>query len=167
VGIYVNKIDLENAITPRTVLQCYDDLRNGNCNEDALNLNIDRAEAMAESYLEPENVVPLATPTLQPGSVQPVGAQKPVDRLVKNAVLLYLIAYTYERHSEYAKTYGTTIAKNISTANEMMLRIQQGTQRLPDTNVNAPPKNVGGFTYSDADNMFIGSTNDVPNMGDL
>lgn len=166
-GNYVDQGDLENAITPRAVLEIYDDTKTRTINKTALDANIDRAESMVDSYLEPEQRVPLADAVLQPGSVQPVGVKKPVDRLVKNAALLFLIVYSYERHSEYAKVYGKTIEKNTTAAEALCLRIQQGTQRLPDTNPTAPPKNVGGFTFSDAHNMFIGECNGAPNSGDL
>lgn len=165
-GQYISQADLESALSPATVLAIYNDLQNRQVSQVALNAVIDRAEGMVDSYLVNENVLPLPTPVLQPGAVAPPAGQSPVDRVLKNAALQFAVAYSYQRHSEYAKIYQITIAGLLSSADAMMKRIQSGTQALPDTAQTSPAENSGGHTYDDSNRMFVTGSDGTNNGGD-
>lgn len=142
-GKWITKKDLELAISPNSVRAIYDDDGDGKADDVAVDAVIDRAEGMAESFVIQENGEEIPPAVLDPRSVQPGVVGRPVDRLFKNLCLQFAIVYSFQRHSEYAKTYGKQLEKWDEQAVALGRRIQQATQVLPDTAKASPPKNVG------------------------
>lgn len=138
----ITQRDLENAITRETLIQCADDDRDGEPDFRVVARIIEDAEAYAESFL--------------PGYYDR-SDRKQTDRLYKLALVELAQSYTLRRHPEYAKTFGKdgrvdTLKKS---ATDMLQRIQQGTQRLPDVEASKGPKNSGVFLDSSGPRTII------------
>lgn len=145
-GKYISQADGESALSAQTVAQLYvDDASSGVVNVQAITDNIDRAEGEVDSFLLGVTVESLSTIT---------GA----DRLLRGCALDFFVAFSFERHPEYARTFGDNprASPQYTRAKERMLRIQAATQRLPDQTKGAnPPRNVGGIVRSDGPRMMI------------
>lgn len=91
---YVTQADLESRIGTATARICWDDGGTGFPLAVALSGGITQACAKVDAKLARLRVSPL-----------PV-IQVPVPAMIKEAALLFLVAYTYQRRPEYARRYG-------------------------------------------------------------
>ncbi len=142
-GQYIEQVNLERALSPKTVLAIFDDApAKGRVNQEALAEVIERAEAEVDSWL-----VGIYT--------QPIAA--PFDRLLKHAALDYAVAFSFERHPEYVRTFGEDQrAQRWKRANDRMMRIRDGLQRLPDQpRAATAPKNSGALIYDKSARVMI------------
>jgi phage gp36-like protein len=159
-GRYVSSDDLRDRLNPTTYLAIFDDDNAGEGSANPVQLVIDSAEGEVDSYLITENALPL--PALTGGKT---------DRLVKLCALDFAQALSYERHPEYARTFGED-AKKMSIwkrASERMGRIQAARQQLPDVVEQAGPKpaNVGGIVYDSGPRTITNSLDGTDNGGDF
>jgi hypothetical protein len=148
---YIFQADLENALSVPTVLAIFDD-GSGTVNASAINAVIDRAEAEVDSYL-PSNY--------------PAGTPAPSDRLLKHAALEFAVCFSMEKHPEYVRNFGEEPRTNprYTRARQLMQRIVDGVQRLPDTPTK--PRNVGGVVYSAGPRTIIDNIDGSSNLGDF
>lgn len=154
---YVTKDDLEGALSPPTVTALFDDDGAGVPNETAVQTVLNRASRRVDSYLARVYVGPF-----------PV-TQTPVPETIKEAALEFAIAFSFERHPEYVHTYGETYrgASRYKRACEIMDRICQGQQEIPDWNLQPKPRNVGGIIISTGPRTIIDGPNGENNGGDF
>lgn len=154
---YLVQDDLESALSPSTVLALYDDENKGVVNQTALNAVLTRASRWVDSYLARVYVGPF-----------PV-SQLPVPEIIKDAAIEFAIAFSFERHPEYVQTYGEQYraGTRFKRACEMMDRICQGQQEIPDWNLQPKPRNVGGIITSAGPRTIIDSPDGSVNGGDF
>jgi hypothetical protein len=158
VGTYLTQTLLERAISPRTVLALYDDDDDGTADADAIELNIDRAEGEVDSRLLGFGPMPLTNPA---------------DRLAMQAALEFLIAFSFERHPEYVRTFGEGNRLHYDRAVARCDRIQAARQRLPDNNAEAAKGeggttyNIGGIVIDDGPRTMVTSADGTKNSGDF
>lgn len=146
---YINQLALENALSPKTVLAIYDDdPPTGAVNATAIADVIDRAEAEVDSWLVGVYVDPATA-----------------DRMLKHAALDYAVAFSFERHPEYVRTFGEEKrAERWRRANDRMARIRSGLQRLPDQpSPITAPKNSGGVVYDHGPRLMVDSSDGAEN----
>ncbi len=131
-GKYLVQKDLENKLSPDTIAKIFGDGDNGEINADAVDAVIDDAEAEAESFLVGFVELPL---------------KDPHDRLMKLACRDFAMAFSFERHPEYVRSFGEEKrAERWKRGIDRMLRIQKAMQRLSDNEAAkaGPPADVGG-----------------------
>lgn len=155
--LYVTQEDLENALSPPTVTALFDDAGLGVPSVGALTGVLERASRRVDSYLARVYVGPF-----------PV-TQTPVPMVIKDAALEFAIAFSFERHPEYVHTYGETYrgASRYKRACEMMDRLCQGQQEIPDWVLQPKPRNVGGIITSAGPRTIINSPDGTNNGGDF
>jgi hypothetical protein len=159
-GVYITQTDLENALSARTIQAIYqDDPDSPTINAVAVEAVIDRAEAMVDSALLGFQIMPLVNPA---------------DRLAKAAALEFAIAFSFERHPEYVRSFGEEARKERwERAQNLLDRIQTGLRRLPDNNATATvgagskQKNVGGIVTDGSRRVVISSADGTWNGGDF
>jgi hypothetical protein len=137
VAFYIAQSDLENATSPQTVLACFDD-GSGQINQNALNSVLARACGQVDSYLARVFKPPF-----------PV-VQAPAPQMIQTAATDFAVAYMFERHPEYVKTYSEKRAELWKRASAMMERICDGLQELPDYTAQPKQRNIGGPIYTPA-----------------
>lgn len=159
-GNYLVQKDLENALSARTIQAIFqDDPDDAAINADAVESVIDRAEAMVDAALL---------------GFQPMPLTNPADRLVKAAALEFAIAFSFERHPEYVRSFNEEQrAGRWKRAQDLLDMIQAAQRRLPDNNAQliegggSPQKNVVGLLYDGSRRMVIDSADGTHNGGDL
>ncbi len=157
-GQYLTQTHLEKAISARTVLAIYDDDDDGIADADAIEFNIERAEGEVDSRLL--GFVPMPITNLD-------------DRLVRQASLEFLIAFSFERHPEYVRTFGEGNRLHYDRAVARCERIQSARQRLPDNNETATiakggvTYNVGGLITNSGPRTMIDNPDGTQNSGDF
>lgn len=153
-GKYINQIDLENALSSATIIQLFDDDDDGVADADAVASVIDRAEAEVESWMIGDYSFPLNVPT---------------DRLLKHSALDYAVAFSFERHPEYVRTFGENPRghERYKRAMERMQRIQSAQQKLPDETVTQTPRNVGGIATDPGPRIMVTGMDGMSNGGDF
>lgn len=150
-GTYISQTDLENALSPETMLALFDDTNTRVVSTTAVAAVIARAEAMVRSFLIGFYGMPLA---------------QSVDELVKHAALEYAVAYSYERNPDYMREFKLELAAKdrADRADKLMLRIQAAIQKLPDQpNPTTAPKNVGGVVLDTGPRLSIPSADGTDN----
>lgn len=132
---------LEAALTPATVVTIYDDNKDGVADDTPLAANIKRASAQVRSYL--------------PGHYNPTGAGVADDELLQAAATDFLVAYSFERHPEYVRTFGEEKrAERWKRAEAMCERIKSGVQRpVRVEEVQGVSKTVGGYVVETGPRM--------------
>lgn len=155
--LYADQTDLEGSLSPATVLSLYDDDGLGVVNSQNILKVLNRASRRVDSYLARVYVGPF-----------PV-TQTPVPEAIKEAALEFSIAFSFERHPEYVHTYGETYrgASRYKRALEIMDRICQGQQEIPDWTLQPKPRNVGGVIVSSGPRTIIDGPNGENNGGDF
>lgn len=157
-GIWLNQIDIENALTPSVVLALFDDGNTGSVNGTAIAACIDTGEQEVLSWLIDEyGPAPLSAA---------VQAQLAADPALKYAALDYVKAVCFDRHPEYPQ--GATDAKErkwrYERADARMERYLSGKQRPPT--VATPPANVGGAYVDNGNRIYVDSSDGTSNSGD-
>lgn len=162
-GRYISSADLINRLTPDTFVAIYDDENNNdpdNVNDDAVQADIDAAEAEVDSWI----IATYATP-----SPDLVGGA--IDRLVRLAAVDYACSLAWRRHPEYVKQFGENPRADglWHLAEARMKRIQEGMQQLPDVTEQGADRaaNVGGPTFDDGNRIIIPDADGSDNMGDF
>lgn len=155
--VYATQTDLENSLSPATVLALYNDDNDSQVNAVAIEGVLVRATNWVDSYL--------ATQYLPPFPV----TQTPVPAMIVAAALEFAIAFSFERHPEYVHTYGETFraATRFKRACEMMDRIVASQQQIPDWVLQPKGKNVGGIINSSGPRTIIDGPNGENNGGDF
>jgi hypothetical protein len=150
VGAYIDSVDLEHALSPTTVAAIFDDDGDGVADPAPIAAVIDRAEAMVDSFVVTEQPVPV----------------RGRDRLLRHAALEFAIAFSFERHPEYVRTFGEAERANRwQRGIELMERIANAVQMLPD--VKRKPANVGGIVYDRARRVVVDDADGTANAGDF
>lgn len=155
--LYVTIEDLEAALSRSTVVALFDDEGNGTPNEKTITATLARASRTVDSYLARVYLGPF-----------PV-TQKPVPEQIKNAALEFAISFSFERHPEYVHTYGEQYraGSRYKRATEIMDRLCQGQQEIPDWTLQPKPRNVGGIIYAAGPRTIIDGPNGEYNGGDF
>lgn len=152
---YTDQTALETAIGPQAVAILYDDGL-GAVDTSALTTNANRASAWVDSFLSFNYRGPF-----------PV-TQDPAPMMMAEAALYYLIAFSYDRRPEFARTEGEGARPNyIKRAEELLTRLVRGMQQMPDYTAQPKPGNVGGIVYASGPRMVIDSTDGTNNGGDF
>lgn len=154
---YATQQDLENALSPATVLALYDDGNSGSINQTALLGVLKRARGWVDSYLATQYLGPFPVP------------QSPVPVAIVNAALEFAISFSFERHPEYVHTYGESYraTARFDRACEMMARIVGGIQEIPDWTLQPKGRNVGGIIIQSGPLTIIDSPDGTKNGGDF
>lgn len=150
-GTYIEQINLERALSPATVLAIFDDdPPTGRVNQEAIAEIIERAEAEVDSWLVGIYDLPIPAP---------------YDRLLKVAAIDFAVAFSFERHPEYVKTFGEEKrAERWKRGSDRMMRIRDGLQRLPDQpSPDTAPKNSGAVVYDHGDRTMVDNSDGTVN----
>lgn len=155
--LYVTRQDLESMLSPATVMSLFDDEGNGVVSEIAITAVLNRASRTVDSYLARVYTGPF-----------PV-TQTPVPEQIKNAAIEFAIAFSFERHPEYVHTYGEQYraGSRYKRGLEMMDRLCQGQQEIPDWSLQPKPKNVGGIIYATGPRTIVDGPDGTYNGGDF
>ncbi len=155
--LYATRADLESALSPTTVLTLFDDGNSGNVSQVALDGVLNRASRMVDSYLARVFKGPF-----------PV-TQTPVPSTITFAALEFAIAFSFERHPEYVHTYGETYraSTRFKRATEMMDRICQAQQEIPDWVLQPKQRNIGGIVIDDGPRTVVDNADGSTNLGDF
>lgn len=155
--LYVTKDDLIGALSPSTVTALFDDDGAGVPTESAVQAVLNRASRRVDSYLARVYMGPF-----------PV-TQVPVPQAIMDAALEFAIAFSFERHPEYVHTYGETYrgASRYKRACEIMDRICQGQQEIPDWVLQPKAGNIGGIIINAGPRTIIDGPNGENNGGDF
>jgi len=154
---YWDQTDLENALSPATVLAIYDDTASGVVSTDALTAVIKRSDAEVNSYMAinyPKLVLPLA--------------DAPTPDTLKFASLEFGIVYSRDRKPEYWKNAQDKERENrLAEARKKMDRFAVAQQVLFDVPAQPRPSNVGGIVLDQGQRVTIDSITGESNMGDF
>lgn len=152
-GELIDKSDLIGALSEPTVITIYDDDRDGVADETQIEFNIGRAEAQVWSWLVGHYAL---------------GTEATTDKLLKACALDYLVAYSFERHPEYVRSYGeASRSDRWKRAEDTLARIKAGIQRPVSVEVVQRSKTVGGVIYDKGTRMFIDGPDGAKNSGDF
>jgi hypothetical protein len=153
---YIVQADLENALSPSTILAIFEDQNTGAVNTTALNDICARATARVDSWIAAVYDGPF-----------PI-TQSPVPAMCKELALEYGVAFCFERHPEYVRTFGELPrAERWKRADELGLRLQKAVQRMPDYTAQPKPRNVGGIVYDSGPRTIVDSADGTRNGGDF
>lgn len=155
-AIWLSPSDLQGAVSNATITACFNDDNTDVLNEQAIHLVLLRAEQEVLSWLAPE----FGPPPFTPG----VLAQLAADDFLRSAALEYAIAFTFDRHPEFARSSGKERTDRFERANKRMERILDGRQRPPT--VQEKPANVGGVVVDNAPRIYADSADGTHNSGD-
>jgi hypothetical protein len=146
--------DLEGALSPATIVQCWDDDRDGVADPIPLGKMFKRASAQVRSWL--------------PGHYG-LGVSVDTDELLRAAALDFAVAYTFERHPEYVRTFGEAPrAEKWKRGEDIMGRVKAGIQRPVDVEaVQGPSKTIGGVITEHGPRMFSPNADGTSNSGDF
>lgn len=150
-GVLIGKENLIAAISLPTVIAIYDDNRDGVEDDERIDEQIQRAEAEVQSYII--------------GHYD--GGDTLIDELLKSAAIDFLIAYSYRRHSEYARTYGKEASEAWAAGEKRMERVKAGIQRPPQADAEKRSATVGGVILERGPRMFNPSADGTHNGGDF
>lgn len=157
-GQYITQADIELRLSPRTVLAIFDDDNDGVADADAVAAIIDDAEAHVDAALLGFIDMP---------------AINPADRLIKRAALNFAIAFSFERHPEYVRSFGEEPRIHYKRAEDYLDKIQAARRRLPDNNsdltvaAGGTVKNVGGIVTDSGPRTLVDDPDGTQNSGDF
>jgi Protein of unknown function (DUF1320) len=154
---YIAQADLENALSPQTILAIFqDDLTVGTPSAAAMADVCARASAMVDSWLAPVYTGPF-----------PI-VQSPVPAMCKELALHYAVAFSFERHPDYVRTFGEAPrAERWRRADEMGARLQAAVLRIPDYVADPVPANVGGLVYDTGPRTILDAADGTSHGGDF
>lgn len=145
-AIWLAQSDLENAVSPQTILACCDDENAGVASIPVVAAIIERAENEVLSWLHEYAV----------NGQLPDTATLTADVFLKYAALEFAVAFMFDRHPEFVRANGRERIDRKKNADDRMTRVLQSRQRPPTLNETKKPANVGGFT-TNAGPQLIGS----------
>jgi len=129
-------VDLQNAMSPATVMAIFDDANDGIIVSSAVEAVITRAEAQVYSFISrnyPDLTIPVTA--------------SPAPEALRSAVLEFAIVYCRDRKPEYwSKSQEREREQRIKGAFELAERYAKAEQILYDSG--QTPANVGGFVGS-------------------
>jgi phage gp36-like protein len=146
-GDYIAQVDLEDAISPHTVVELFDDNEDGGADTTPLDAVIARAEAQVNSYLA----------RAYKGLTLPV-TQSPASDMLKQAALMFAIPYAFQRHPEYVRKFGENPRDKsmLQEAHAFMKSLCEGDQNLFDVPAQTTPSIIGSdVTDNDAELTFM------------
>lgn len=151
-GKYIQQLDLENALSPSTVVAIFTDPGSGVVNVEAIADIIDQAEGEVDGFLI--TVIAVGSPNLNR-----------FDRLLRRCALDFAMCFSFEKHPEYVKTFGDDPRSFAlyKRAKDRMERIQSAVQELPDQPTLGPPANVGALIMSSGPRMIVNSPDGTQN----
>ena len=154
---YIAQSDLENALSPQTVAALYDDQNVGSAYAPAITAVLTRASTMVDSYLARVFQGPFPVPQL------------PVPQAIVDATLEFAIVMSFERHPDYVRTFGEEqrSGSRWKRAIDLMERICDGLQEIPDWNLQPKAGNIGGVIYSAGPRTIVDNTDGTSNTGDF
>jgi len=154
---YATQEDLEHQLSPATVQNLFDDQNMGSVYTPALDAVLLRASSWVDSFLARVYRGPF-----------PV-TQSPVPQAIKDACLEFAISFSFERHPEYVQTYGETYRSTVrfKRACEMMERICNGMQEIPDWTLQPKQLNIGGIITVSGPRTIIDNPDGSSNSGDF
>lgn len=155
VPVWLTQTDLENATTPTTVIQCFDDAATSTVNAPAVADVIARAESETLSWLDEFGPPPFNSTIL---------AQLGGDQFLKTAAQARAVILMYDRAPETVRQTVNDLEKRRKDWNELMTRIKDARQRPP--NVPTPPANVGGVIVDNGARIYADSADGTKNSGD-
>ncbi|WP_394849694.1 DUF1320 domain-containing protein [Pendulispora brunnea] len=156
-AFYITPSDLRLALTPDTFLEIFDDDRDRVVTDEdpAVEQVLERAQGDVESYL-----------LRIYGTLPPPAAGVP--RLLKSAALDYAIAYSFERHPEYVRSFGEEKrAERWLRAERRMERIAQAVQILADHAPEPKPRILLPHIYDNARRVVTDDPDGSSNGGDF
>ncbi len=156
--MFITADDLKNALGPSTFLTIFDDLSTGSVPAAPVDLIIKRAHAEVMSYL------PRVYDTM------PAELPAPVPAILMSAELDYAVAFSFERHPEYVRTFGEQKRlERWNRAEKKMERIASAIQEIApnDSPPEGKPRTSGGIVYDNARRMLIDSPDGTFNGGDF
>lgn len=155
---YITGTDLQAALSPATYLAVFDDSNVGTVNTSAVALVIERAHAEVASYL------PRITRTY-PGAIPSA-----VQSLLRAAELEYAMAFAFERHPEYVRSFGEGPRLDMfKRAQARMEAIATGAQFATGDAVAPlnPAPVTGGIVVVSGPRMLVDSLDGTSNGGDF
>jgi hypothetical protein len=159
---YVSASELRDVLSLATYMAIFDDGNTGVTAtvdaSSAVALVLSRAHAEVISYL------------LTIYGTLPAELPSAVPVLLKSAELDYAVAFSFERHPEYVRTYGEAKrAERWERAERKMERIASTIQRIaPSDNPPEPtPRTSGGIVLDDARRFITTSSDGTWNGGDF
>jgi len=151
---YWSQQDLEDQLSPATVLAIFDDNNNGTVSGTGLAAVQQRSDQEVDSYLA----------TNYPKLTFPV---TPVPVQLKWASLEFGIVFARDRKSEYwAKAEDNERQARLKEARAKMDRFAQGQQYLLATN-EPKPSTVGGIVVDDGRRVIADNPDGTDNAGDF
>lgn len=148
-GDYIGTTELQNALSAPTLVELFDDDRDGTADTAPIAQTIQLAEALVNSYLL----------RAYPGLTLPV-TQSPASAMLKQAALMFAIPNSFLRHPEYVRTFGENPRGQsmLEQAHAFMERLCTGKQLLFDVPADTTPSTVGGIVYDQGPKLFVDST---------
>lgn len=159
-GAYLTQTDLENALSPQTILAIFDDNNDGTADATPIAAVIARAEGQVHSYLS----------RAYPALVFPLTGGDATSAVLKQAALAYAVPYAWQRHPEYMRMVGAgenVTAPMLRAADEMMERLCEGQQFLFGVTAQPKPTTVGGIIYDSGPRTCIDGRDGSSNGGDF
>lgn len=154
---YATQADLENQLSPATVLALFNDQDTGAVHAPAMDAVLTRASSWVDSFLARVYRGPF-----------PV-TQSPVPAAIKDATIEFAIAFAFERHPEYVHTFGEAYRSTarFKRACDMMERICNGLQEIPDWLLQPKSLNIGGVITVSGPRTIIDNPDGTNNGGDF
>jgi phage gp36-like protein len=129
---YVTQTDLQYRIGTQAVAALFSD-GDGNVDTDSLGAVLQAASDWVDSVLSVEYTGPFPL------------TQSPLPAMVKEAALLFAIAFSYDRKPEYARQLGDGGRPNYrKIADDLCNEIKKNIKRLVGYTAEPDPANVGG-----------------------
>jgi Protein of unknown function (DUF1320) len=149
---YWDQTDLENALSPATVIAIFDDTDTGVVNEVALAAIVARSDTEVNTYIAtnyPDLVLPLAA--------------SPTPNSLKFCSLEFGIVFARDRKPEYwSKAQEGERDKRLASVRAKMVRILEAEQQLYDT-ASPKPYTTGGIVVDNGIRTIIDSYDGTKN----
>ena len=155
-AVYVSQADIQNTIGLPALLALTDDANAGSPGATVIAFIATRATAWVDSFLAANYAGPF-----------PI-AQVPAPAMMAEAALYKAVEFLYDRRPEYIRNTMKGVRKDYNTAAiELLTRLVDGVQYMPDFVGAVKPGNVGGIVYDNAPRLMIDSATGQTNSGDF
>lgn len=153
---YVSQADLQNALGLPALLALTDDTNSGTPTAGVITFVTTRASAWVDSFLAANYVGPF-----------PI-TQNPAPAMMAEAALYKAIEFMYDRRPEYLRNTMEGVRKDYNKAAiDLLTRLIDGVQYMPDFTGQPKPGNVGGIVYDNSPRMMIDGSSGTYNGGDF
>jgi len=153
---YVSQSDIQNTIGLPALLALTDDTNTGSPGAGVITFITTRASAWVDSFLAANYVGPF-----------PI-TQSPAPAMMQEAALYKAVEFLYDRRPEYIRNTMKGVRKDYNTAAiELLKRLVDGIQYMPDFLGATKPGNVGGIVYDNAPRTMIDAATGQTNSGDF